>query len=202
MARTDEVSLSAMTSSAHDSIEARLCRLERERSITSFLYHETDLLDAKRFEEWLALFADDGRYWIPLDWVPATGARAAEIADDTPARGVDRVNIVYDDRRRLRERVDRMVGGAFWDETPPSRVIRLVTNVHVGPEFEDDQGRSHATVTSKLLVRQVRQTRENVLAGQVFHDLIEVGDLDWRISLKRVTLVNAEKPLWNMTYVL
>src|SRR5688572_15075472 len=123
MARTDEVNLSSMTSShaSHGSMAARLWQPERARSTTLLLYRETDLLDAKRYEEWLALFADDGRYWIPLDWVPAAGEWAADLADDTPARGVDRVNIVYDDRQRLRERVDRMLGGAFWDETPPSR---------------------------------------------------------------------------------
>ncbi len=31
----------------------------------AFLVAEARLLDSGRFEEWLALFAEDGFYWIP-----------------------------------------------------------------------------------------------------------------------------------------
>ena len=31
----------------------------------AYLIAEARLLDAGRFEEWLALFAEDGFYWIP-----------------------------------------------------------------------------------------------------------------------------------------
>jgi len=28
--------------------------------------HEARLLDERRHDEWLALFTEDGRYWVPL----------------------------------------------------------------------------------------------------------------------------------------
>ena len=31
-----------------------------------FVVHEARLIDAKRLDDWLALFDDDGRYWMPL----------------------------------------------------------------------------------------------------------------------------------------
>jgi 3-phenylpropionate/cinnamic acid dioxygenase small subunit len=35
-------------------------------SFIEFVYHEARLIDEKRFDEWYDLFADDGRYWMPL----------------------------------------------------------------------------------------------------------------------------------------
>ena len=46
------------------------------------------LLDAGRFDDWLALFADDGRYWVPLQ-----GARR-------PIRSHN--SLAYEDRLLLR----------------------------------------------------------------------------------------------------
>ena len=34
-----------------------------ERELQAFIYHEARLLDERRFDEWLALFTPDGRYW-------------------------------------------------------------------------------------------------------------------------------------------
>ena len=35
-------------------------------SAADFVIREARLLDEQRWDEWLALFADDGRYWVPL----------------------------------------------------------------------------------------------------------------------------------------
>ena len=42
--------------------ERMLLKFEAEE----FLYHEADLLDSRRFDEWLNLLADDIHYWMPL----------------------------------------------------------------------------------------------------------------------------------------
>jgi 3-phenylpropionate/cinnamic acid dioxygenase small subunit len=188
------------TSEGLSSVESKFWRLQRDQSIVSFVYRESDLLDANQLEDWLALYSDDAHYWIPLDWTPHVEGTATR--QYGTGAGSQRVNIVYDDMARLRDRITRMRSGSFWDETPPSRVVRLLTNVEARSEYLDDQGRSHVIVHAKTLVRQVRRERENVLVGQVTHDLIEVSDLSWQIFLKKITLVNAEKPLWNMTYIL
>ena len=36
------------------------------QELIDFVVHEARLLDAKRYDEWNALFADDGIYWVPL----------------------------------------------------------------------------------------------------------------------------------------
>ena len=35
------------------------------RTIEAFLYREARLADENRYDEWLALWTDDARYWIP-----------------------------------------------------------------------------------------------------------------------------------------
>ncbi len=62
--------------------------------IARFLYHEARLLDEKRWEEWLALFTEDGRYWVPL----ARGQTDAEM----------HTSLAYEDMLLLRLRVERL----------------------------------------------------------------------------------------------
>ena len=43
--------------------------------MAAFVVHEARLIDEGRYDEWLALFADDGRYWVPLRVPPRTKTR-------------------------------------------------------------------------------------------------------------------------------
>ena len=43
-----------------------MARLLLEREVANFLYHEAEVLDERRYEEWLELLADDVRYWMPI----------------------------------------------------------------------------------------------------------------------------------------
>ena len=43
-----------------------LVRLVLKDEVEQFLYHEAELLDERRYEEWLTLFTDDVRYWMPM----------------------------------------------------------------------------------------------------------------------------------------
>ena len=43
-----------------------LARLLVAQDVAEFLYREAELLDERRFEEWLDLFTEDAHYWMPL----------------------------------------------------------------------------------------------------------------------------------------
>ena len=43
-----------------------LARLLLKHEVEDFLYREADLLDERRYEEWLDLFTEDAHYWMPL----------------------------------------------------------------------------------------------------------------------------------------
>ncbi|HEX9522922.1 MAG TPA: aromatic-ring-hydroxylating dioxygenase subunit beta, partial [Reyranella sp.] len=46
--------------------DARIDRLLLGQEIADFLYREAELLDERRYREWLDLLADDIRYWMPM----------------------------------------------------------------------------------------------------------------------------------------
>ena len=39
-----------------------------DQELIDFVIREARLIDQHRFDEWLDLFADDGIYWMPLEW--------------------------------------------------------------------------------------------------------------------------------------
>ena len=43
-----------------------LARLLLKEEIEQLLYREAELLDARRYEDWLDLFTEDTRYWMPM----------------------------------------------------------------------------------------------------------------------------------------
>lgn len=64
---------------------------ELQYEIEQFLYREAQLLDDGRFAEWLDLFTEDAKYWMPTrettasreDWVQHEGAMS--LFDDDKA---------------------------------------------------------------------------------------------------------------------
>jgi 3-phenylpropionate/cinnamic acid dioxygenase small subunit len=149
-------------------------------TVEEFLYHEAQLLDERRFDDWLALFTDDAVYWIPQ-------------GDDADA--VHRVSLAYDDRRRLRERVLRLESGFAHAQDPPSRTCHVVGNVRV----RDADG--ELDVASSLIVAEVRRNAQTIYAGHVEHRLLPDGE-GYRIRRKVVRLVNSDVPLGNVSFLI
>ena len=136
--------------------------------------HEARLLDEKRWDEWLALWAEDGFYWVPL----AHG--------QTDPLGHN--SLAYEDYLLLQLRVERLKQGAF-SQNPPSHCQHILQ----APEPQPTQGGLHVTRTP-FLYAEVRGDEQQVHAGTAFHHLRETpGGL--RIVLKRVNLLSCEMAL-------
>jgi 3-phenylpropionate/cinnamic acid dioxygenase small subunit len=97
--------------------------------VLEFLYREADLLDSYRFEEWLALFAPEIRYDMP---VRTNQFRAA-------GEGFQQMAFFDDNFASLKTRVKRLETEFAWAETPPSRTRHFVSNVLVAPGERDDE---------------------------------------------------------------
>ncbi|MDR5676432.1 MAG: 3-phenylpropionate/cinnamic acid dioxygenase subunit beta [Armatimonadota bacterium] len=87
-----------------------------------FLHQEAELLDARRWRDWLALLAEDVTYEMP---VRVTRARTLE---DSTLADMDHFR---EDRFALQKRVERLETEYAWTEDPPSRTRHFVTNVQV-----------------------------------------------------------------------
>jgi p-cumate 2,3-dioxygenase beta subunit len=86
--------------------------------IEDFLFHEADLLDNWRLDEWLSLMTDDAAYYVPPNDRPDADHRFTLFT-------------IADDIVRLRERVIRLKDPNCHAEYPPSRTRRFITNVRI-----------------------------------------------------------------------
>jgi len=169
----------------------RATQLTREQA-EQLLYRECRLLDTLRLEEWLELFTDDGIYWLP-------------IVEGEPEEAPGAISIVYDDAGRRAERVYRTLHTPVLDQNPRSRTMHLVGNVEVvGLDARGDSMVLCNQVVAELRPGgqlQVGLNETRFLAARCEYRLRHV-DGSWRISLKKMLLLNSDQPLYNLTFVL
>ncbi len=109
-----------------------------KEKIEEFLYAEADILDQRKFREWLELLAEDIVYSMPLRRNVRFGEHAAH--EDTRA-GKD-ICWFDEDKWTLSKRVEQLMTGIHWAEEPLSRTTRFVSNVqHRCAAFRGGAGR-------------------------------------------------------------
>jgi 3-phenylpropionate/cinnamic acid dioxygenase small subunit len=143
-------------------------------ALADFIIHEARLLDARKFRDWMDLFADDGTYWVPA--VP------------DQASPFDQASLFYDDRDLMKTRVDRLEHPRIHVQTPPSRTAHLIGNIAVE---ETDSAKGEYVVGSTVIMVEYRDDTQRVLAGRQQHRLRRHGD-SFRIVQKRVDLINCD----------
>jgi 3-phenylpropionate/cinnamic acid dioxygenase small subunit len=149
------------------------CAVDRA-AFEAFLFEEARLLDMRRFRDWMALFAEDGTYWVP-----ATADQQSPFTQ---------VSLFYDDRDLMKTRVDRLEHPRIHIQTPPSRTAHLVGNVMVD---EADDAKGHYVVSSTVIMVEYRDDQQRIFAGRQTHTLRRNGD-GFCIVQKRVNLVNCD----------
>jgi len=121
----------------------------------------------------MALFAEDGTYWVPA--VPG---------QQSP---LDQASLFYDDRELMRTRVERLEHPRIHVQTPPSRTAHLVGSVVI--EKADAAG--ECVVGSTVIMVEYRDEQQRLFAGRQHHRLRREGT-SWRIVQKRVDLINCD----------
>ena len=148
---------------------------EAIRDLEQFLFHEARLLDLQRYEEWLALYADDATYWVPLEQGQASAAETS--------------SIIYDDKTLLELRVRQARHPRAHARLPLARTVHQVGNVMLL-----EQADGTARLASTLQVIEFRAERQRIWGATVEHRLRRTP-VGWRIAQKRVDLVNSESEL-------
>lgn len=150
--------------------------------IADFLYQENALLDERRYSDWVELFTPDAVYWVP----------ANEDATDP----LQHVSLIYDDVRRIRERIARAGSGMFWAQDPPTRTTRLLGNIRVRSTTDETYA-----VQAKLVLVAVRRGQSETLSGTCRYTLVPGND-GYRIRRKEVLLAQNDAPQINLTFLL
>ena len=109
-------------------LEQIVLRLEVE----DFLFREAELLDERRFEDWLALLADDIHYFAPL----VRNRRFGDWDSEYTREDAD-LNWFDEGKFELEQRVKQIMTGQHWCEEPISRTTHMVSNLQVEEEPDD-----------------------------------------------------------------
>lgn len=179
-----------MSASIASGSERLLLRL----AVEDFLFREAALLDSWELDEWLKLYTEDCRYYVP----------ATDLPDGDPSVTL---GLIDDDLTRLRGRVERLKSAKAYREFPWSRTRRLVSNVRVRPAAADgahpqldrdaadaapergarDARAGELAVAASFAAFRYRKGDEQILVGSYDYRLVEHGG-GFQIRVKRIAL--------------
>jgi len=147
------------------------------------LEREARLLDQLRYEDWLALYTAECIYWVP----------------STPDAGDPRreISVMFDDRRRLEDRIYRLRTGFAWSQAPASRTVRLVTNVEAFTTTRDDT----RMLRSNFLITEFWDDETRLLSGWAGYRIVSEA-AGWKIAAKQVNLIECDQCIRNPSIIL
>jgi len=132
--------------------------------IEDFLYYDAELLDAWRLREWFELFTPDCHYRVP-----ATDCPHGDPEHD--------LFLISDDWFLLSQRVDALLDGSAWAESPRSTTHRMISNVR---SRELDDGRIEAR--ANVILSRSRADRIDVYPAHLTITLVRGGHSGFEIS--------------------
>ncbi|MEQ9640455.1 MAG: 3-phenylpropionate/cinnamic acid dioxygenase subunit beta [Alphaproteobacteria bacterium] len=153
--------------------------------VETFLYDEAEALDERRYDDWLAMLADDLVYFMPMQRNVAQGPHA-EAMEFT--REQADIHWFEEDKWTLAKRVEQIQTGVHWAEVPISRVVHLVGNVRLVDAAPDAASAETVTVSCRFVVSQNRQQRENYLFVGRRTDTLRRAGNGWQVCRRKVIL--------------
>jgi len=160
-----------------------IAQLLLRQQIEEFLYHEAELLDERRYEEWLELLAPDVRYWMPM----RRNVKFGELEREFTREGQD-INWFDEGKETLTRRVQQILTGVHWAEEPLSRLCHMVSNIqllHVEPSVAEPV---EVTVKCRFLVYRNRvETETDLLVGKR-EDVLRRVQGQWKVGQRKIVL--------------
>ena len=170
-------------------------RLLLKQEIEEFLYYEADLLDERRYKDWLALVAEDMRYWMPM----RRNVKVDDIEREFTREGLD-ISWFDEGKETLTRRVRQIQTGIHWAEEPVSRISHMVSNVRLleaSPTWADPV---EVTVRCRFLIYRNRvETETDILVGKR-EDLLRRVDGQWQIARRKIVLDQSVLLTKNLTF--
>lgn len=151
-------------------------------AVTAFLYKEARLQDEHQYEAWEKLWTDDGVYWVP-----------ANSADIDPER---EMSLIYDNRSRIALRVKQLLTGKHFTQTPQSRLRRMISNV----ELIDEPAGGDISAAGNTMIFESNMRGETIWAARNEYRLRHL-DGELKMAYKKVTLVNNDKAIYTLSFL-
>ena len=148
-----------------------------DRQLIEFVQWEARLIDEKRFDEWYDLFADDGRYWMPLTRGQPAGPEHTSLFDE--------------DKLLLKIRIERLRNPNSYSQAQASWCQHILQM----PSIESRDAQSGgAILRTPFMYLEYQQDQQDLYAGVAWHHLKRAGE-KIVIALKKIELLNCEAAL-------
>ncbi|MGQ0655614.1 MAG: aromatic-ring-hydroxylating dioxygenase subunit beta [Betaproteobacteria bacterium] len=148
-----------------------------EQALARFVRHEARLIDERRFDEWYALFTEDGHYWVP-----ATPGQSDPHQHNS---------LAYEDKLLLQLRIERLRSPRAYSQKPASRCLHVLQE----PDMEKlDCEKGEFLLRTPFIYTETRADDSQRYAATAWHTLVLVGG-KLMIRLKRVDLLNCDAAL-------
>lgn len=145
-------------------------------AVADLIYRQAEALDAKRWQDFIDLFAEDGIYWVPTD------------PTHTHWDGVP--SVFTEDRDLMTVRMKRVMHPQAWSQQAEWGTNHVVGNVVI-ERVDAKTGDVHAR--SRFHMMEIRRDDVRHFAGSYRHHLVRAGD-GYKIKLQRVDMVNVQQP--------
>lgn len=156
-------------------------RLGLRADVEAFLFMEARLQDTHDYDGWEALWEDDAIYWVP-----------ANGNDSDPER---QMSIIFDNRSRIKVRMDQLKTGRRHTQAPRSELARLVSNIEIG-DIEGDE----LTVLANVLIFEENLRGQTLWAARNEYRLRKRRE-GLKLVRKKICLVNNAKPIYTLSFL-
>ncbi len=157
--------------------------------IEDFLTREYELLDERRFSDWLELMAEDVVYVAPM---------ARNVKHDVTELEYTRAGqdaMWFDEgKTELELRVEQIQSGDHWAEEPLSRTTHVVAGVRIVHHSGEE-----AVVKSRFIVYRARLTREVDLIAGKRTDALRRENGGWKIARRSIFIDQSTLTSGNLT---
>ena len=151
-----------------------------ERRIQAFLYREARLLDHERWDEWLALMAEDIHYWMPT-------MENRRRSDKNGSHAEDRGALYNDNLRDLTRRVTRFKQPSAWAEDPATRHCHVVSGI----EAYQGENPAEFIVHSTFVNYRSRVEKDNDLLVGRREDVLRAQGDTFRIARRKIIITQS-----------
>ncbi len=124
-----------------------------QHAVEQFLYHQAEILDAKRWQAYIDLFTADAVYWMPAD-------PADKHWDGIPS-------IFAEDKNLMTVRMKRVLHPDAWSQRPLWGTNHVVGNVII----EKESPNGDVVVRSRFHMMELRRDTVRHFAGSYRHEL-------------------------------
>ena len=146
---------------------------EVQHEVEQFLYRQAELLDEKKWQDWIDLFAPEGIYWMPPD-------ASYKTWDGQPA-------IFAEDKDLMTVRMLRLLHPDAWSQRPLWETNHIVSNVSIRKIAKNGD----LEVRSRFHMMELRRDDVRHFAGSYLHKLKKTKK-SYAIALQRVDMTNAQ----------